>query len=185
MGGPGIEEGMAPSPDDNPRGTLEAHEAEVVEAVAAFHRQHYESASGLQRLIDGVTGGLGRPVVFVALVLGVGAIAGLTLAAGGEPDGRAFAWLELGATLAALFVALAIMVSQRREDQLATRRSQLILELALLADRRGAKIVERLEALRRDAPDVEDRADEASDAMARPVDPEKAVAALEEKGTAR
>jgi uncharacterized membrane protein len=105
---------------------------------------------------------------------------------GGAVDQPAFAWLELAATVAALLVSILILVTQRREDQLADRRAQLTLELALLADRKSAKIIQLLEELRRDQPDVADRIDAESDDMSRPTDPEAVAASIADKaGDAR
>jgi uncharacterized membrane protein len=161
---------------------LAEHEAESVEAVAAFHEDHRRQATPLQSGIDTVTDALGRPAVVISLLLGVIAWAAVTGAlTGGAVDQPAFAWLELAGTLAALFVALLILVTQRREHELAERRAQFTLELALLADKKLAKTIALLEELRRDAPGLADRIDRESEDMAAPVDPEQVVAAIDEK----
>jgi len=53
--------------------------------------------------------------------------------------------------------------------------------MALLADRRNAKIVDLLEELRRDAPGIVDRPDPESEAMARPTDTEAVLEAIDER----
>lgn len=161
---------------------LANHVAESVEAVAEFHRDHYRNASGLQRTIDAVTDRLGRPAAVIVLVLAVSAWAGLAAwRGGGRVDQPSFAWLELAATVAALLVSFLILVTQRREDLLADRRAQLTLELALLADRKSAKIIELLEELRRDEPNLADRSDPESEDMAKPTDPATIAASIEAK----
>ncbi len=148
--------------------------AQSVEAVARFHREHYRRATGLQRTIDAVTDRLGRPAAVIVLLIVTGFWAGLAAwRGGGRVDQPSFAWLELAATLAALLVSVLILVTQRREDQLADRRAQLTLELALLADKKSAKIIALLEEFRRDQPDVADRIDPGSDDMAKPTDPDR------------
>ncbi|WP_293902383.1 DUF1003 domain-containing protein [Phenylobacterium sp.] len=165
---------------------LSDHVARSVETVAEFHRQHYRRASRPQRAIDAVTNRLGRPAALIAVVAILGIWAGLAMAmAGGRVDQPIFAWLEFAATVTALVISMLILVTQRREDELAERRAQLTLELALLADTKSAKIIELLEELRRDHPDVADRVDAESDAMATPTDARTVVAAMDAKAEAR
>jgi uncharacterized membrane protein len=160
------------------------HEADTVEAVARVHREHDAAASSLQKAIDAATRLISRPLFALALIAAVLLWAGLALARGGGVAEPAFAWLELAATLMALFAAILILVTQRREDALAERRAQLTLELALLSDRRSAKIIALLEELRRDAPGLADRIDRESDAMQQPADPKAVMDALDSKAGA-
>lgn len=160
--------------------SLADHVAESVEAVASFHREHYRNASGLQRAIDAVTDRLGRPAAVIVLLAIVCTWAGLAAWRGaGRVDQPSFAWLELAATVAALLMAFLILVTQRREDLLADRRAQLTLELALLADKKSAKIIELLEELRRDEPSLTERADKESEDMAKPTDAAAVAACIE------
>ena len=55
-------------------------------------------------------------------------------------DPPPFAWLELAASLVALYMTVLILTTQRREDQLAQHREQLTLELAILSETKTAKI---------------------------------------------
>lgn len=168
---------------EKPRGeALAQHVEDSVESVAQLHRDHYRRATPLQRFIDTATERLGRPLAPLVLFAAIGAWAGYAAwRGGGAVDQPAFAWLELAATVAALLISVLILVTQRREDQLADRRAQLTLELALLADRKSAKIIALLEELRRDQPNVADRIDAESDDMAKPADPEAVAASIDEK----
>lgn len=163
--------------------TLTRDVEETVDAIAQLHQDHHQAASPLQRAIDGVTDLLGRPAAMVVLVVSVAAwIAGNHLVAGWpDPD---FVGLELGATLAALLIAVLILVTQRREERLAERREKLTLELALLNEQKSAKIIALLEELRRDTPSITDRRDEESEAMARPADAAAVLNEIEDR-TAR
>jgi uncharacterized membrane protein len=82
-----------------------------------------------------------------------------------------------------MLVAVLILVTQRREDQLAERRGQLTLELAILADKKNAKIIALLEELRHDHPEVSNRHDPVSQEMATPVDVPTVLAALDERAS--
>ena len=163
---------------------LAGHEEESVDQIAALHVEHYRSASALQRAIDWATDKLGRPSVVAGVILGLAVwCAGAFAASGGQIERPEFTWLELAATLAALLIAMLILVTQRRENLLAERRDQLTLELAILADKKTAKVIELLEEIRRDAPALADRKDPVSAAMARPADPGQVLAAIDRRMT--
>ena len=160
--------------------------ADTVDSLADFHLEHYREASPLQQGIDWLTERLGRPVSVILIVVGLaGWTAYAAVKTGGAFDKPAFAWLELFGTLSAVVVSVLILVTQRREDQLADRRAQLTLELALLADRKSSKIISLLEELRRDHPDVADRVDRETDDLATPADPKAVLAAIDEQTEAR
>ena len=68
----------------------------------------------------------------------------------------------------AVLLTVLIPITQRREYALEERRSQLTLQLAILAERKNAKIIEMLENLRQDHPAIAKRVDEEAREMARP-----------------
>ncbi len=76
-------------------------------------------------------------------------------------------------------MATLILTSQRRADRLANRRDQLNLEVSILAEQKAAKIIELLEELRRDSPNVRDRRDTEATAMASSAEPQAVLEALE------
>jgi uncharacterized membrane protein len=168
------------SSEDN--ADLAAHERAAIDALDELHSEHYRRATTAQRVIDTITDRLGRPWAVTILCAVVVLWSGLTLwTTKGGIEHPAFAWLELAATLAALIVAVLILVTQRRADQLDERRAQLTLDLAMLADSRSAKIIELLEEIRRDSPHLADRLDPESKDMATPADPKVVLEALEER----
>lgn len=168
-----------PGADDT---SLADHVAASVDAIASLYDEHQRTTTWLQATIDRLTGVLGRPGFVAFIALGVAAWIAAALVRGpGDANQPAFVWLKIAATVAALLVAMLILATQRRQDKLADRRAQLTLELAMLADRKSAKIIALLEELRRDHPDLEDRADSESAEMATPADPEAVLAALDER----
>lgn len=160
---------------------LSNYEADTVASVVELHQEHHRQASLLQRTIDGLTDRLGRPLVVLGVVLAlflwVAQAAFTTNARFGTPS---YDWLALSATLAAVLIAMVILATQRRQDQLAERRAQLTLQLALLADKKMAKTIALLEELRRDNPQLVDRVDAESVDMARPADPQGMLAAIDQ-----
>ena len=165
-----------------PRGDLPGHLIDSIDALSEFHLAHHRAASLTQRILDRLTALVGTPAALIAMVLGIALWTGLILAF--NPSGghlHAFSWLALAATCAALLVAVLILVTQRREDVLAERRSQLTLELAILADKKAAKIIALLEEMRRDTPHLSNRIDAESDEMATPTDVLEVVAAIDQR----
>jgi len=142
---------------------LPAHIQDTVEAIAKLHAEHQQSAGRLQRVVEQLTGWIGRPQ-FIALLTGAMVlwIAGNLLAdrAGVAAwDAPPFAWLQGVVGLSALYVTVLILTTQRREDQLAGYREQLTLELAIVSEQKSAKIIALLEEMRRDNPNLRNRVD--------------------------
>jgi uncharacterized membrane protein len=164
---------------------LSEHIAQSVDELAEIHLAHYRSASALQRAIDRLTALIATPAALMTLSVGV-IVWILAIAAKGSRAvyHPSFGWLGLIATCSALLVAVLILVTQRREDQLADRRGQLTLELAILADKKSAKIIALLEELRRDHPQVSNRPDPVSAEMATPTDVPTVLAAIDERAGA-
>jgi uncharacterized membrane protein len=153
---------------------LSPHIEDTVRAVAEMHAEHQRQASPVDRAIDRATAILGSVfflgslTLFVLLWVGINAI--LPLTGGTAFDPPPYPRLMSGLGLMALYMTILILTTQRRADRLASRREQMTLELSLLSERKTAKIVELLEELRRDSPDVKDRIDDEAKAMATPVD---------------
>ncbi len=72
-----------------------------------------------------------------------------------------------------------ILINQRRDDELANRREQLTLELAILSEQKTAKIIQLIEEMRRDSPHLKDRTDIEAKDMSRPADPHSVLNAIE------
>ncbi|MGA0600845.1 DUF1003 domain-containing protein [Caulobacter sp. KR2-114] len=149
--------------------------------LTSFHAEHHRASSALERRAERLVDALGRPAVALGLTVAVVLWIGLAVLLTG-PDAVArppFAWLELIATVTALLISMLILAAQRRAGQLAERRDKLTLELALLSDRRSAKIIELLEDLRRDLPSVGERHDPEAAGMRRPSDPKAVLDAID------
>ena len=161
---------------------LPAHIEETVKAIARLHDEHYREASPFQRGVDRITRVIGRPefVGYLSIVVTAWIALNLSAPALGFPvwDTAPFAWLQGATGLMALYVTALILTTQRREDQLATYREQLTLELAILSEQKSAKIIELLEEMRRDSPSLRNRVDQEAEAMSQPADPQSVLDAL-------
>ncbi len=179
---PRVKEEMADTPEMPP------HIAETVQAITDLHSDHHRSATGAERFVDRVTGWIGRPAFLIALLLVVVAwIAGNVLAerAGVTPlDSPPFDLTDLVLTFTALLIAVLILTSQRRADRLAHLRQQMTLEAALMTEQRARKIVDLLEELRRDSPQVRDRHDPEAAQMATKANPRAVLDVIEESANA-
>ena len=83
-------------------------------------------------------------------------------------------------TATALVIAVMILASQRRADRFANLRERMTLEATLMTEQKTRKIIELLEELRRDSPDIRDRQDIEAEQMAIKADPHQVLAVIEE-----
>jgi uncharacterized membrane protein len=157
---------------------------DAAQATAQLRAEHKQETSLLQYAADRLTAVVGLPgfaaVVTIAIVLwvSVNILSGLF---GLWPvDPPPFVWLQGAITTGALYVAILILTTQRREEQLSSQRGQLLLELAILNDRKSSKIIELLEEVRRDTPTIADRIDNEARTMSTPSDHRSVMDAIKE-----
>ena len=114
------------APSANSQQDLPAHILDTVQAIASLQVAHEQGASRLQRVVERATRRAGRPA-FVAL-LTVIVVAWITLNLGLSSIGRTpideppFFWLQGAVALTALYMAILILTTQRREDELTALR---------------------------------------------------------------
>ena len=102
----------------------------------------------------------------------------LSFSAGLAPDPFTFPLLAAVVSTVALYLTAMILIAQRHDDELATRRDQLTLELAILSEQKSAKIIALLEEFRRNDPNQGDHRDEVAEAMAKPADTQVVLDAI-------
>ncbi len=164
---------------------LAEHVARNVQAVAEMHVQGERDLSAHQRVVESGTALLGRPAsVYLILLLVSAWMAGNTLGlrAGAQvPDPPPFVWLQGLVGLSALLTATMVLATQNRQAKLIERRMHLDLQVNLLTEQKTAKLIELLEELRRDLPNVKNRRDSEAEVMQHSAEPLKVIAALEEQ----
>jgi len=157
---------------------------ETIAAIARLQAEHRRDATPLQHAVERVTAFIGRTAF----------VGGLTLVLlfwiGGNVlaqqlrlpmfDAPPFNWLQGAAEVLALYITIFILGTQRRETELSDLREQLNLELVITNERKTAKVIQLLEELRRDLPQVFNRDDHEAAAMARPANPETMLEAIKE-----
>ena len=82
---------------------------------------------------------------------------------------------------AALLMTTVVLITQNRQAKLSERHMHLDLQVNLLTEQKTAKLIELLEELRRDLPNVRDRRDAEAEVMQRAAEPLRVIAALEEQ----
>ena len=168
---------------------LPEHIQQAIRSITRLHVAHHQGATPLQRAFRKSTSLLARSAFITMVTFGiVGWIVYNMLAPGlSSPvlDPPPFNELSIAFSLASFYMVILIYATQQRDDELAELREQLTLELALLSEKKTAKIIQLLEEFRRDMPIVPDRTDEQADAMAQPVDPERVFEVIKDTHTQR
>jgi uncharacterized membrane protein len=155
-----------------------------IEAVLGFYTREDQKISRSQRIVERVSLFAGRPLFLGLILLFVAAwmLANVILRQLGmhEFDPAPFSWLQGGVGLGALLAATIVLTKQNRLERLAERRAHLDLKVTLLTEQKTAKLIDLLEELRRDLPNVKDRHDPEAAAMQESMDPDAVLAALDE-----
>ena len=98
---------------------LPLHVEETVATIAALHAAHYREARALQKAVSRATRGIAQPAMLIVSTFAI--IGWITLN---------LALPQLGRAALDLCLAAMILISQRHDDEMATRREQMTLELA-------------------------------------------------------
>jgi uncharacterized membrane protein len=151
--------------------------------VAAFHDREEQRVSRSQRMMEQVSEFVGQPL-FLALILSL--VAAWTLANAAlrhfgavEFDAPPFAWLQGMFGLGTLLISTVVLARQNRLARLADLRGNLDLKLTLLTEQKAAKLIDLLEELRRDLPNVRDRHDADAASLQQAMTPDGVLEALD------
>lgn len=169
-----------PSPTD----TEDDKIGKNIAAVREFYSRDERNRSALQRAVEGLSAFVGRPS-FLALILAC--VAGWIAANLGLPklglaafDPAPFFWLQGVVGLGALLIGTVVLSKQNRLAKLSEQRAHLDLKVSLLTEQKVAKLIDLLEELRRDLPDVRDRHDSHAMSLQQAMSPDRVLAALDE-----
>lgn len=156
-----------------------------IEAVLAFYAREEEKISRWQRILERISLVIGQPVFlgFILLFVTLWMLASIVLHRLGiaEFDPAPFFWLQGIVGLGALLTATVVLTKQNRLARLEEQRAHLDLKVTLLTEQKAAKLIDLLEELRRDLPNVRDRQDPDAATLQQPMDPEGVRATLDER----
>ena len=140
------------------------HVEDAVATIAALHAAHHREARALQRAVSRATSGIAQPgtLILITLAIALCVTINLTLPEFGHAELDPFPFPLLGTIVStiALYLAAMILMTQRHDDEMATRREQITLELAILSEQKSSKIIELSEEFRRNDPNQGDHRDE-------------------------
>jgi len=168
--------------------TLPDHIEETIRSIRRLHVEHRSMSTVSQRAIDGITAAIARPsfVALLALAVSVWMAANIVGPRLGfpMPDAPPFPWLQGAMTGISLFMVVFIVGTQKHDDELAEQREMITLELALLSEQKIAKLIQLIEEIRRDSPQIHDRRDEEAEEMAKPANSQSVFSAIKETHSA-
>jgi uncharacterized membrane protein len=153
--------------------------------LEAYYARQEQRMRPAQRLLERLSGALGRPwflgaiLVFVSCWIAWNVFCGRL---GIQPfDPTPFPALEGIVSLIALLVTTILLTGQNRLAQLERRREQLELQVNILTEQKTTKLVTLLEELRHDLPMVRDRHDPDAASLQQPTDATSILSALEQR----
>lgn len=156
-----------------------------IAAVLEFYSREEERISLSQRALERFGRFVGQPVflaiilTFVLLWICLNAMLGaLDLV---QFDPAPYFYLQGIVGLTALQTATVVLTKQNRLEKLAAQRAHLDLKVTLLTEQKAAKLIELIEELRRDLPNVRDRHDSDAAELKKSMNPELVLAALDEQ----
>lgn len=155
---------------------------ESIETIVALHVHAEQNVNLHQRAIERITSAAGRPLFFYLTLLVIVAWVVLNLALlvlrHAAIDPPPFYDLQGFVGLAALLITTMVLITQRRQSAKDERRMQLNLQINLIAERKVTKLIELVEELRRDLPQVKNRHDPQAEAMKEYIDPHEVLRTL-------
>lgn len=153
-----------------------------IETIVSLQTREVEDLPMHQQRLEGIARFFGKPIFMYALVASLAIwILGDILHQAGILSffWPPFNWSDQGLDAAALLISTGVLVRQSRQENFAEQRAQLMLQLNLLSEQKIAKIIELVEELRTDLPQVKERSDSEAQVMREPVDPLEVVDVLQ------
>jgi uncharacterized membrane protein len=171
------------SDDPDSRARLPSSVTDNIDTVAEFYARHEERVSTTQRIVEKVALFLGSPGYVAAnIVFIIGWIAANLLAEDigwTQIDEPPFFWLQGVIGLNAFIISTTVLIRQNRMSRLADHHAHLDLQVNLLTEEKSSKIIQMLEELRRDMPNVRKTEDDEAAELARPADPRAVLTEIE------
>jgi uncharacterized membrane protein len=169
--------------DTDPNKQLPASVNDNIDTISEFYAEHEQQVSATQRVVEKVAMFLGSPGYVAANILFILCWIAANLVAadiGWDPiDEPPFFWLQGVIGLNAFVISTTVLIRQNRMSRLADHHAHLDLQVNLLTDQKASKIIELLEALRRDMPDVRTQEDGEATTLSKPADPKAVLTAIE------
>ena len=156
-----------------------------IAAVLELDKREDEKVSRSQRFFETISRFVGRPlflgctISFAAIWILVNVLAhqlGLP-----QFDPPPFFWLGGIVGLGALLATTVVLIEQNRLVRMEEKRSHLQMQVNLLTEQKTTKIIQLIEELRRDLPNVRDRLDPETEVLQHPTNPQQVLATMEHR----
>jgi uncharacterized membrane protein len=156
-----------------------------IDAVLDFYAREDGKMSFAQRLLERISCFIGEPIFLVLILFFVVIwIAGnllLAVYSVNQFDPPPFHFLQGIIGLSALLTATIVVSNQNRLARLEEQRAHLDLKVNLLTEQKTAKMIDLLEELRFDLPNVRNREDSEAAELKHAMNPDQVLAALDER----
>lgn len=147
-----------------------------------FYKREDQKISTSQRLIEKLSLLIGQPTFLGATLVVVVLWVAVNLwlhQSGHAFDEPPFHLMQGLVGLGALVAATVVLIKQNRLAGIADQRAHLDLKVTLLTEQKAAKLIDLLEELRRDLPNVNDREDPVAVELKNAMNPKLVLAALD------
>lgn len=167
-------------------GDLESDQiSKNIAAVMEFYANEEKKITPSQRVLEQISLFIGQPIflAIIFMVVGLWVLANILLRLYGmvEFDPAPYFWLQGLVSFSGLLIATVVLSKQNRISKLAEQRAHLDLKVTLLTEQKAAKLIDLLEELRRDMPNVPNRHDADAAELKQSMNPELVLAALVER----
>ena len=185
---PAVPPGPPPDSREAPSESERDQISQNIEAVLDFYTREEQKITRSQRILERISLFIGQPVflgfilLFVALWMLANALTQHLGFVAFDPE--PFIWLQGIVGLGAWLTATVVLIKQNRLAKLEEQRAHLDLKVTLLTEQKAAKLIDLLEELRRDLPNVRNRHDPEAAVLQQPMNPDRVLAALDELGDA-
>ena len=180
-------EKSAQSSQDNDRDAASGapdQAAQNIGALLEYYAHEEGKITWSQHTIEAIGNFIGRPVfpflILIFVLCWILANTALRIAGKLPFDPAPFFELQGITCLGALLTSTIVLTKQNRMAKLAEQRAHLDLRITLLTEQKAAKLIDLIEELRRDLPNVRNRDDSEASALGQAMNPEAVRAALDE-----
>src|SRR5664279_3947057 len=174
----------SPDPGNAPPASDPDKASQNIDAVLDFYTREDQKISRFQRILERSSLVIGKPLYLgiVLLFVLVWVTTNLALHGLGRTpfDPAPFLWLQGLIGLGALVTTTIVLSEQNRLAKLAEQRAHLDLKVTLLTEQKAAKLIDLLEELRRDLPNVANRNDPHAETLQHSMNPDLVLAVLDE-----
>ena len=134
-----------------------------LETVERFTAREERKISALQRRIETLSNVFGHPLYFAVFILFCTLWVVLNFVCryflNVYFDQPPFFWLQGIVAVNGVLITMTVLIRQNRQAQIEDKRSDLELQINMLSEQKATKIIQLLEELRSDMPNVRDRHD--------------------------